>query len=207
MSDLQSDHMMAVEWEKTCLQELDITATELSTECLIDVLCRIPALRYLSAGQQDCFTDLVMYEFMEKGNAKSLISLDLDRNENISDEMLLKFLKVQSPMLRGLQLSGLPHLTESFWVSVLPWLKNIKLAMLTLSVQCICMNDLVHIVQNRILIMGMPEGCCQKIHQKIHVDSLIDSIANNCQLIERLEIRWDSETLRFSDRSSKAVGL
>jgi hypothetical protein len=55
--------------------------------------------------------------------------------------------------------------------------------------------------------MGMPEGCCQKIHQKIHIDSLIDSIANNCPQIERIEARWDSETLRFSDRSSKAVGL
>jgi hypothetical protein len=118
--------MMSVEWEKTSLQELDITATELSTECLMDVLCRIPALRYLSAGQQDCFTDLVLYEFMEKGNTKSLISLDLDRNENVSEEILLKFLKIQAPMLRGLQLSGLPHLTEQFWTSVLPWLKNIK---------------------------------------------------------------------------------
>ena len=118
--------MMSVEWDKTNLQELDITATELSTECLIDILCRIPALRYLSAGQQDCFTDLVLYEFMEKGNTKALISIDLDRNENVSDEILLKFLKHQAPMLRGLQLTGLPHLTESFWTTVLPWLKNIK---------------------------------------------------------------------------------
>lgn len=52
----------------------------------------------------------------------------------------------------------------------------------------------------------MQEGCCQKIHQKIHIDSLIDSIANHCPTIERLEIRWDPETLRFSDRSNKAVG-
>ncbi|KPM10044.1 hypothetical protein QR98_0085910 [Sarcoptes scabiei] len=51
----------------------------------------------------------------------------------------------------------------------------------------------------------MPEGCCQKIYQKIHIDSLIDSIANNCPEIERLEIRWDPETMRFSDRSNKAV--
>lgn len=95
--------MSAVEWEKTNLQELDITATELSTECLMDILTRIPALRYLSAGQQDCFTDLAFKEFMEKGNIKSLQALDLDRNENISDETLLKFLKIQAPMLRGSQ--------------------------------------------------------------------------------------------------------
>ena len=53
----------------------------------------------------------------------------------------------------------------------------------------------------------MPEGCCQKIHQKIHIDSLIDSMANNCPRIERLEIRWDPQTLRFSDRSNKAIGM
>lgn len=37
---------MQVEWEKCALLELDITATDLSTECLIDMLTRIPALRY-----------------------------------------------------------------------------------------------------------------------------------------------------------------
>lgn len=52
----------------------------------------------------------------------------------------------------------------------------------------------------------MPEGCCKKIHQKIHIDSLIDIISINCGKIERLEIRWDPETLRFSDKSNKAVG-
>lgn len=53
--------------------------------------------------------------------------------------------------------------------------------------------------------MGMPEGCCQKVQSKIHIDSLIDGIANHCSEIERLEACWDAETLRFSDRSSKAV--
>ncbi|XP_076317309.1 uncharacterized protein LOC143229204 isoform X1 [Tachypleus tridentatus] len=181
-TSLQNDQVMAVEWEKTSLQELDITATQLSAECLIDLLTRIPALRYLSAGQLDAFTDQVMKEFLEKGNIKNLIALDLDRNENVSDEALFRFITLQGPMLRGLMLSGLPHLTEQFWISVLPVLKNIK-----------------------ILVMGMPEGCCQKIHQKIHIDSLIDSIANNCIPLERLEIRWDPDTLRFSDRSSKAI--
>ena len=47
--------MSAVEWEKTQLQELDITGTDLTSECLIDLLTRIPALRWLSAGQQDSF--------------------------------------------------------------------------------------------------------------------------------------------------------
>ncbi|KAI2802776.1 hypothetical protein RDWZM_001064 [Blomia tropicalis] len=181
-TSLHDEHMMAVEWEKTSLQELDITATELSTDCLINILYRIPALRYLSAGQLDCFTDVVLKEFMENGNPKSLVALDLDRNENLSEEILLRFLKIQAPMLRGLVLSGIPHLTEQFWTTVMSTLRNIK-----------------------VLVVGMPEGCCQKIHQKIHIDSLIDSMANNCPRIERLEIRWDPQTLRFSDRSNKAI--
>ncbi|XP_067135308.1 LOW QUALITY PROTEIN: F-box/LRR-repeat protein 12-like [Centruroides vittatus] len=179
---LKSENVMAVEWEKTNLQELDITATDLSTECLIDLLVRIPALRYLSAGQQDAFTDQVLKEYMEKGNFKSLVSLDLDKNENISEEALLKLIKIQGPMLRGLCLSGLPHLTEAFWNVILPLMPHTK-----------------------ILVMGMPEGCCQKCQTKIHVDSLVDSIANNCSKIERLEMTWDPTTLRFSDRSSKAI--
>lgn len=117
---------MSVDWAKTSIQELDITATELSSECLVNVLCRIPQLRYLSAGQQDSFTDVVLKEFIESGNFKSLMSIDLDRNENLSEEMLLAFMKMQAPMLRGVQLSGIPHLTEQFWVSVVPQLKNIK---------------------------------------------------------------------------------
>lgn len=124
--DLQDEHVRSVEWEKTCLQELDITATELPTECLIDLLTRVPGLRYLGAGQQDGFNDLVMKEYMEKGNTKNLIALDVDRNANLSEEMLLQFLKIQGPMLRGLQLSGIPHLTEQFWVNTIPILKNIK---------------------------------------------------------------------------------
>jgi hypothetical protein len=53
---------MQVEWEKTALQELDITATDLSTECLIDMLTRIPNLRFLSAGQLNGFNDSVSTE-------------------------------------------------------------------------------------------------------------------------------------------------
>ena len=86
---------MAVEWSKTNLEELDISATELSTECLIDLLIRVPSLRYLSAGQQDRFDDLVLREYMERGNIKNLIAVDLDRNANLSEEILLQFLRVK----------------------------------------------------------------------------------------------------------------
>lgn len=53
---------MAAEWEKSAVSELDVTATDLSADCLIDLLTRIPALRWLSAGQLDGFTDAVRRE-------------------------------------------------------------------------------------------------------------------------------------------------
>ena len=66
-TDLKNEHVQAAEWEKaTCLQELDITATDLSKECLMDVLTRIPSIRWLSIGQQDGMTDSVMKVFSLK---------------------------------------------------------------------------------------------------------------------------------------------
>lgn len=183
-TNLQDEHVINVDWDKTTLRELDITGTELSETSLIYLLTRVPALRYLSAGQQDGFTDQVLKEYLEKGNIKSLVAVDFDSNENLTDEILLHFVRSIGPNLTGLRLSGIPQLTEPFWLAILPVLRSIK-----------------------ILVMGMPVGCCQKIQQKVHIDSLIDAIANSCQLIQRLEVSWDSETLRFSDRSSKAVDL
>nr|CAG4645448.1 EOG090X03ZI [Lynceus sp. MCZ IZ 141354] len=181
-SGLLSEHMQSVEWEKTQLQEIDVTGTDLTAECLTDFLTRIPALRWLSAGQQDNLTDNVLRAFVEQGNPRSLIALDLDRCESLSEECLYKFLLRFGPQLRGLILSGIPHVTDSLWTSVMPSLK-----------------------QARVLVMGMPEGCCSKIHQKVLVDQLVDVISSNCFHLERLELRWDRDTLRYSDKSQKAI--
>lgn len=59
---------MAVDWEATNLQEVDVSATDLSTECLIELVTRCTNLRYLAAGQQDGFNDLVLNSMIEKGN-------------------------------------------------------------------------------------------------------------------------------------------
>lgn len=147
-----SEHVQAVEWEKTALQELDITATDLTTECLTDLLVRVPALRWLSAGQQDGFNDSVTWflssfnylwnentfvtsllyryilqvlrAFGERGNAKHLVALDLDASDNLSEDALYKFLTKYGSQLRGLCLAGMPHITDQLWISVLPILKN-----------------------------------------------------------------------------------
>lgn len=56
---LVSEYVMQVEWEKSSVQELDITATDLSTECLIDMLTRVQNLKFLCAGQINGFNDAV----------------------------------------------------------------------------------------------------------------------------------------------------
>lgn len=61
---------MAAEWDKCGLLELDITATDLSSECLVDLLVRTPGLRFLAAGQINGFNDSVMKAWMEQGNPK-----------------------------------------------------------------------------------------------------------------------------------------
>ena len=143
--------------------------------------------------------------FADKGNARSLMALDLDRCESLSEEGLYKFLLRFGPQLRGLVLSGIPHVTDQLWTGTLPSLRQVK-----------------------ILVMGMTEGCCPKINQKVSiillqlfkqkktticvcsivqvlVDQLVDCIAQNCSQLERLELRWDPETLRYSDKSQKAI--
>ena len=85
--------------------------------------------------------------FADQGNARSLVGLDLDRCESLSEDCLYKFILRFGSQLRGLILSGIPHVTDQLWAGVLPSLKQLK-----------------------ILVMGMPEGCCPKIHQKVTGD-------------------------------------
>jgi len=50
-------------------------------------------------------------------------------------------------------------------------------------------------------------GTQERLGVNIHVDQLMDGIANNCLDLERLELRWDPENLRFSDKSQKAIDI
>ncbi|OWR43326.1 F-box/LRR-repeat protein 2 [Danaus plexippus plexippus] len=201
---LQSENVMQVEWEKSSIQELDVTATDLSTECLIDMLTRIPSLRFLSAGQINGFNDTVLKAWMEAGTARNLVALDVDASDNLSDEALVsekngnlvaldvdasdnlsdealhRFLSRHGGALHALALAGMPHITDQLWQSVLSLLTNAK-----------------------ILIMGTQE----RLGVNIHVDQLMDGIANSCPNLERLELRWDPENLRFSDKSQKAIDI
>lgn len=180
-TSLESEHVMAAEWDKvTNLQELDITATDVSKECLLEMLPRIPAIRWLSAGQLDGFTDTVLKTWMETGNLKELTALDLDSSDNLSEDAIQAFLNAFGPQLVGLSLSGMPHVTDTLWIEILPKLSNA-----------------------RILVLG----CSTRMSVKVHVDHLIDGIARHCSKVERVEFRWDNDTLRFSDKNQKAIDL
>jgi len=180
-TNLSPEAMAAVEWEKApALVELDITATDLPQATIVDILTRIPSLSWLSAGQLDGMTDAVLTQWMNSGKVATLRSLDLDSSDNLTEDMLGKFLERVGGQLEGLALSGMGHVTDTLWNQYLPKLRSAK-----------------------ILVMGTSEA----ISTKIHVDHMIDSLAKFCPGLERLEFRWDNDTLRFSDKNQKAIDL
>ena len=61
---------MAADWDKSSIQELDVTANVLSSECLIDLLTRIPSIRWLSAGQIDAFNDTVKFIYTKRDHCR-----------------------------------------------------------------------------------------------------------------------------------------
>ncbi len=63
---------------------------------------------------------------MEGGNPRNLIALDLDSSDNLTDDALYKFLSRHGQQLSGLVLSGMPHITDQLWMSVMPILNNAK---------------------------------------------------------------------------------
>lgn len=48
-------------------------------------------------------------------------------------------------------------------------------------------------------------GTQERLGVNILADQLMDSIARNCLNLERIELRWDPDNLRFSDKSQKAI--
>lgn len=57
----------------------------------------------------------------------------------------------------------------------------------------------------RILIMGTSHSWFRHSSRRIHIDQILEACAVYCPHLERLEIQWDPETLRFSENSSKFI--
>jgi hypothetical protein len=51
--------MLAADWEISSVYELDISSTELTENCLLDMFSRMPKLTYLAVPNCDGFTDKV----------------------------------------------------------------------------------------------------------------------------------------------------
>lgn len=72
------------------------------------------------------FVIQVLRTWVERGNVKNLIAIDLDMCDNLSEDGLYKFLARVGPNLRGVVLSGIPQVTDSLVSNMMPALKNIR---------------------------------------------------------------------------------
>lgn len=57
---------------------------------------------------------------------RNLVALDVDSSDNLTDEALHRFLSRHGSQLHGLVMSGMPHITDQLWQSVLQLLVNAK---------------------------------------------------------------------------------
>uniref|UniRef100_A0A183FSS4 F-box only protein 38 n=1 Tax=Heligmosomoides polygyrus TaxID=6339 RepID=A0A183FSS4_HELPZ len=122
--------------------------------------------------------------WIQSGAFANVQFINLDTCDSLNEQSLTDMIIRHGPQLHGLCLGGQHKLLEYFWMNMIPQLKNI-----------------------RVIVMGIAEDCCPKVAAKIHVDQFIDCIAQNCPRLTRLEIRWDDDTLRFSDKSSKFIDV
>ncbi|XP_064599717.1 F-box/LRR-repeat protein fbxl-1-like isoform X2 [Liolophura sinensis] len=179
---LEDQYMQRVPWENSHVSELDLTSTELSTECLMDVLPRMPGFTFLGLGHCEFFNDMILEKMVEKGKLNKLMALDISNTPALSESAIYNFLRANGKGLRGLMLAGKPKLTENFWLDVIPKLKQIK-----------------------ICVLGTADGWFLRINTRVHIDQIVECFAQHCPQLERLEIQWDPDTIRFSDKSNKFV--
>ncbi|XP_059173920.1 F-box/LRR-repeat protein 2-like isoform X2 [Physella acuta] len=179
---VEDDHMMSVPWETSAIHELDLTSTELSAQCLENILLRMPGFTYLALGYCEFFNDKILEKLMELGKFNRLQALDISHTHALSENAIYQFIQTHGQNLRGLMLAGKPKLTENFWLNAIPYLKNIK-----------------------ICVLGTANGWFLKIASRVHVDQIVEAFAQHCPRLVRCEIQWDPDTIRFSDKSNKFI--
>uniref|UniRef100_A0A0X3P0S1 F-box/LRR-repeat protein 20 n=1 Tax=Schistocephalus solidus TaxID=70667 RepID=A0A0X3P0S1_SCHSO len=179
---LEDQYIMSVPWEDSTICELDISSTELSSECLEYFLSRIPGFAYLAAAHTDFFNDTVLKHLVDANKFQELKALDLSFCPALTEAAVVSFLSIHGKNLKGLMLNGNPVLAEYFWTTVIPFLPNIQ-----------------------ICVLGSPDGWFFKYNTRVHVDQILHAFAQNCPNLTALEIQWDQDTLRFSDKSRKFI--
>ncbi|XP_003377208.1 putative F-box domain protein [Trichinella spiralis] len=115
---LDSKAVMNACWDNSVIEELNIAATDISSECLIYLLSRLSNLRWLRAAVLEHFTDqvsTVLEKWIQSGNCSKLAALDLDNCDSLSEQSLIEFLNIYGEQLLGLNLGGNEKLLEQFW--------------------------------------------------------------------------------------------
>ncbi|CAF2022421.1 unnamed protein product [Rotaria magnacalcarata] len=179
---IEDNAMLTAGWESSSINELDMSSTELTEDSFLNIFARMPKLTYLAVPNCDGFTDQVLNQLIDQGKLSNIRAIDLSNTVNLTFETVFILLKRHGRQLRGLSFAGNPKITEQFWINAIKSLKNI-----------------------RILVTGTPHGWFKKINTRIHVDQILEACALECQKLERLEIQWDEETLRWNENSSKFI--
>ena len=63
---------------------------------------------------------------MEAGKLNQIHALDISYTHALSENAIYKFLQMHGSHLKGLMLAGKAKLTETFWLNVITFLKNIR---------------------------------------------------------------------------------
>ncbi|CAF4985179.1 unnamed protein product, partial [Rotaria sp. Silwood1] len=127
----------------------------------------------------------VLNLLLDRGKLNGCRALDLSNTVNLNVEavhrLLTSFTNI-SYRLEALSYTGHVAITEQFWINAIRYLHRIK-----------------------ILIIGTAHSWFKQATRRIHIDQILEACAVHCPRLNRLEIQWDPETLRFGENSSKFI--
>ena len=118
-----------MDWEATRISCLDLSSTHLSSEALINVLTRAPALKFLAVDHCENFNDVVLKTYLASGKMDALEALDISNCDYLTPDSISAMIKTIGVNLVGLSLTGNLSLGEQFWTNTLPLLGKVKLVL------------------------------------------------------------------------------
>jgi len=124
---IEDNGMLTAEWESSSINELDISSTELTENCLVNIFARMPKLNYLAVPNCDGFTDKVLDLLIEEGKLSNIRAIDLSNTVNLNFEAVTTLVKRHGRQLRGMSYAGNSKVTEQFWINIIKYMKNLKI--------------------------------------------------------------------------------
>lgn len=105
--ELESLAVEQADWQDAVnIVEIDLSCTELTEECLLSMLLRLPKLNYLGVSYCDGFTDRVMDTLLAKEKIDNIRAIDLSYTNSISESMLMRFVQTHGQRLLGIMANG-----------------------------------------------------------------------------------------------------